>query len=548
MKPYFTIGKSLKCFKDILAHKSVTFFPKYSPIVLLIIILCFAYFYNYQEILTLRPQGPHQWRQCDCLSITSKFYLNESSFFQPEVYNLLHDNEGKTASDFPLVYYIVSLLWKIFGKHEWIYRLLNFILSIFGMLALLRIFEGFLKESFWSLFSVGILFTSGIYVYYSLNFLMNTTALNMVFIGWYFFFRYYRNGHSKHLYFTFIFFLLGGLLKMSSLISFIALCALFTFEWIGVFQRKSREIIFRNKLAFLASAFIVSVIIVLWLLYISSYNQEHNSGVFLVGILPIWELSRDEISGIIDNIRHIWLEEYFYNPIHYLLISCLLCIWGFFKRSNRTLLILTSLIAIGFAGIVLLFFSPLGQHDYYVIDLLILSVFIMLTFFAMVLGNRSRYRIIDLSILKVLALALLILSMLHASEGQENRFTGWMNQQHTTEFYGYATIEPYLDSLGISCDSKVISMNDPSINITLYLMNRQGWSKYGTNMHDSTAIAHRIEMGAEYLLHHKEIDFASEPHWSCFIEKEVGKYENITIHKIGFPDDQISEPLPDPSR
>jgi hypothetical protein len=109
MKTYDAISKLLKIFKDIFAHRSVIFFPKYSPVVLLIIILGFAYLYDYQDILTLRPQGPHQWRQCDCLSITSKFYLNESSFFQPEIYNLLKDNEGKAASDFPLVYYLTQV-------------------------------------------------------------------------------------------------------------------------------------------------------------------------------------------------------------------------------------------------------------------------------------------------------------------------------------------------------------------------------------------------------------------------------------------------------
>lgn len=328
------------------------------------------------------------------------------------------------------------------GKHEWIFRILNFVISIFGILAILRIFKRIIGDSFWGLFSAIVLFTSGIYVYYSPNFLMNITAFNMALIGW--------------------------LLKITSLLSFFALCGLFILEWAGIFPGKRKRIVFKNKKAFIIPALIVATTIIAWISYIKYDNSMWNRGVFLVGILPVWDLSNQEISDIIENIRQLWMEQYFYRPLHVFFVMGLLSVWILYKRTDPVLLLLTSFLSVGFVAVVIFFFGALGHHDYYVIDLLILSV------------------------------VLLFLAASHTAGRIEKRYEGWHNERHLTQFYGYAEIEPYLDSLGIDVSKKVISMNGPSVNITLYLINRQGWTSYGTAMNDSTMIARRIRMGAEY--------------------------------------------------
>jgi hypothetical protein len=516
--------------------KHALYFPKYSPFILLALILALSYVYRYHEILQLRPQGTHQWRQCDCLSITSRYYSGDSGFFQPKIHNLLEDNQGRTISEFPLIYYLVSMLWKVFGKHEWIFRLLNFVISIFGMLAIMRIFERITGDSFWGLFTAMILFTSGIYVYYSLNFLMNTTAFNMALIGWYFFFRYYRQGRSLNLYLTFLFFLLGGLLKITSLLSYFALCGLFLLEWAGVFRRNGQGIVFKNKSDFVIPALMVAITIAAWISYVRYYNSRWNSGAFLVGILPIRELSKQEISDILRNIRHIWLDQYFYRPLQLIFIIGLLSVWIFHKRTDHVLVSITSFLAAGFVAVLVLFFGALGQHDYYVTDLLILSVFIMLSLFKMLRAEQSNGGILDIPLSRVLAVILLFLSVSHTAGMMEKRYQGWQNERHLTQFYGYADIEPYLDSIGIGVSKKVISMNDSSVNITLYLMNRTGWTGYGTPMDDSTMIARRIRMGAEYLLHHRPIDTLGGSYWKYFIEGEAGRHKNVIIERIGLPE------------
>ena len=82
-------------------------------------IIALFFIYGFHEILFLRPQSIHQWRQTDCLQIAHNYLTDSWNFFSPSIHNLFSDNEttGKTIGEFPLLYYIVAMLWKIFGVH-----------------------------------------------------------------------------------------------------------------------------------------------------------------------------------------------------------------------------------------------------------------------------------------------------------------------------------------------------------------------------------------------------------------------------------------------
>jgi len=50
------------------------------------------------RIFFKRPQSIHQWRQCDCLSITMNYFQDNNSFFEPSIHHLANDGTGKTIS------------------------------------------------------------------------------------------------------------------------------------------------------------------------------------------------------------------------------------------------------------------------------------------------------------------------------------------------------------------------------------------------------------------------------------------------------------------
>ena len=245
-------------------------------------------------------------------------------------------------------------------------------------------------------------------------------------------------------------------------------------------------------------------------------------------------MSGEQIIEVLDHVFIRWIDGYFFWPTQIFFILALISTWIFWKKAEKSLLLLSGLMTIGFVSFIVLFFGALKNHDYYVIDLLILSVFIMLTFFTLLLRNRKRLAIIDLTSIKVIAVVLLIVNMSNTTREIHRRYSAVRNIQKN-EMYGYLDIEPFLDSLGIDASKKVISASDRTINISLYLMNRKGWCRYGTNMEDSAAVADRIKRGAKYLLYHKEIDFEKNSHWTHFIKEELGVHETVTVCKIGLP-------------
>ena len=522
-------------FINVILYGKKLYFPKLSVIILLLFVLLFSWVYNFPDTLTIRPQGPHQWRQTDCLSITGRYYYKEADFFHPKIYNLLDDNEGKTVSEFPILYYVVALLWRVFGKHEWIYRLLNYIFSLIGMIALMKGIESRIRDSFWSIWIVLLLFSSGIYAYYTLNFLPNITAFNFVLIGWYFFFRFESRKKHYLLFICFFFFLAGGLLKISSTMSLIAIMIIFLLEWTGLISFKDDGKIFPQPAKVIIPVLLVIALLISWYVYAVYYNRTGNSGVFLVGIWPIWVLNMKEIKDIIEQVWEIGIQDYYYPATQLLLIILFISMFILIKKTDKLLTVITLLLGLAFLSFLVLFFYALGYNNYYLIDLLIFSVFILFTFFEAICKTKGGSVAVNTWMIRILMVVFLLLNVIHTKNRLEDFYTGWWNNRHLKELYGFEDIEPYLDSLGITRDQKVISPDETTNNSSLYLMNRKGWSGYGTNMKDSLKIVRRIQQGAGWLTLTHDFEGPGYSHWKYFIKEQVGQHKNIRIYRIGMP-------------
>lgn len=159
--------------------------------------------------LSLRPQSIHIWRQTDCLSITQNYYQNGNSFFEPEIYNQISDGglSGKSAGEFPILYYTVAQLWKVFGKHEWIYRSFVFLIFVIGSWALYEIAFHFTKKYWMSVFISLLLLTSPTIAAYSISFLPNLPSLALVLVAWLFIYYFYRERRDGYLWISMLFFL-----------------------------------------------------------------------------------------------------------------------------------------------------------------------------------------------------------------------------------------------------------------------------------------------------------------------------------------------------
>jgi hypothetical protein len=358
---------------------------------------------------------------------------------------------------------------------------------------------------------------------------MNAPALSLAFIGLYLFYLFYKTSRNKYLYMMAGVLTLSGMLKVSSLLSFAAIVAIFFIELIKIKITYNRKVFPNPKQQFIPLAGVI-VVQVIWYLYARYYNSQHNAGVFLVGILPVWDFdfSKFEIfwRAVTEHIK--W--DYFRRETQVVFILMLIATWISARKANRLLLLMTSIISVGFIAFLILFFQALQDHDYYVLDLLVLAPFVMMTFLMLLKENYSK--VFNSLIFKIIVLAFLIHNIDFARRRIEDRYsmTGWQNHDYVEFYKNFEDISPYLRSLGIEQNDKVLSLSDESINISLLFMNQKGWSDYGIS-HDISQIDKAIKSGAKYLLiDEQELD--KNHQLRPYLQTRIGHYKSIDIYKI----------------
>jgi hypothetical protein len=520
---------------------------KISGWIFLAMFILMAGLYHYHKILFYRPMSVHQWRQCDCLSITLNYFKENRSFLNPSVCWIGEKGTGETISEFPIIYYTVAQLWKIFGQHEFIFRGLVVLLLFTSLFLLFRTFERFLENSFWAIGLVMLLFTSPIWVYYGNNFLADVPGLSLAIIGWFYFMKFYRDEKNKYLFLAMFFFLFGGLIKVSSLISFISISGVFLMETVlNIKMGEGRKIFGRPKIQFIPFV-IIALVITCWYRFAMMYNETHNSDIFLTGILPIWDFPHDRVIYVWNTFIHKIIYCY-YNQLmlHVILICFGLCIL-FFRKTNRFLLTINIFMAIGVILFLILWYDVLDIHDYYLTNLLIFTVITFFNFFIVC----KNLQLLRSKIFASLFIIFLIYNVFYASAFNSTRYfspsdntiyswvlrkewldeSRWAHWNYGNHFKAFETIEPYNRSLGIKRTDLIISIPDQSINISLYLMDQKGWTDYGYGPRGEEKIRKFIQRGAKYLFINDENLYKEE--WiKAFLKNKIGNYRNIDIYSL----------------
>ncbi len=499
---------------------------KISSLVFVAIFISLFFVYGFNDIIFMRPQGIHQWRQCDCLAFTQSYYQDGNSFWQPKLLFLANDGTGKAASDFPLIYYSIAQIWKIFGKHEFIYRAIVLALAFAGLFSLFKISEDILKDSFVALWISFILFSSALFVFYSNNFLMNVPAFSLALIALYLFYLFYKKQENKYLYISMFIYAVAGLLKVPSLTSFTAIVGLLFLESLNILKFEKR--IFFDLKRQIPPFILVVIVVASWYYYASWYNSEYNLGLFLIGILPIWESDSEQFWHIVEYVDVLWKTSYQSVLIQILSAIMFIIVLFFRKKNNQFLWWLTLMLCFGFLAFISLWFQVFDHHDYYLINQLIFMSSIFLAFFYFVKKNFQK--VYTNIFFRLTLVIILFYNVDQCSQIINLRYYGWPNENYLRDMKALEDITPYLRSLKVNKEDKVIFMSDPSLNISLYLMGQSGYTDYGS-YHNAEDINKKIKLGVKYIILN-DSTLLEENYLKPYLQNPIGQYQNIHIFKL----------------
>ena len=522
---------------------------KYRNILFWFVLIVVSLLYNYHEIILKGPWFPHMWRATDCISIAINYYKEGLNFFEPAVHWTGPNGNGKTISEFPLIYYTVGKLWSVFGQHYFIYRAINILFVFSGLFSLYKISYRILKDNFWATYIPIFLFTSPALVFYTNNFLPNAPALGLALTGAWCYFLFKDTGKKKWVWLAVLCFTIAGLLKITSLLIVVAFLSFQVLQSVNDLRKHNLNI---KTLANRILPYIpIAIIIFIWVKYTNHYNSVNNR-IFLQDLYPIWDLDEEQRNQIWKNLYFTLLPSFFNKKALAVIGTLLLVNVVLWVKKGSKYLLVVFITFIGVIFYIFLWFKAFDVHDYYLINLLILIPLILLGFLHEL---RTRVKkVFDSKVFKSVALAgVLILIYLTT---MMNRLKYDVNDpilkadialsKTDKEIYSYKqwkygnttkaleTITPYLRSLGINRDDLVISIPDNSINISLVLMDQKGFTDYGyvpTKRKPKERIEQFKSIGAKYLIVNDD-KAVEDKEFLPYLKNKIGEYKNVKIYKL----------------
>jgi hypothetical protein len=501
----------------------------------------------YDSVLDKGPLNMHIWRQADCLSLTENYYKG-ADFLQPEMHVLLGDDltSGKSAGEFPILYYTVGMIWKVFGKSYFSYRLFYLFILFAGVFAFYKSLSLLLKDVFWAACLAALLYTSPLYVVYSVSFLTDAPAFSFVLVGLYFSLIYYQKKKSCFFFWAMFFFALAGLIKVSCLIAFLFLFFIFLLESIFSINTLRNAKVYKGSLAeWLGFASVIAAIFG-WYYYAHLYNSIHHFKYTFNDIHPIWITDAYSGDHLVKGLRNTVSQIFFSRPILFLFLFG--GIVNLTLKNRMPLFAYLANVVIILAGITyFVLWAPLmGVHDYYYNCLLIFFPGIFIPFvWYMKTNHAATFKGISIKLFLSLFLLFNFLYCLSvvklktlAEDGSyimvgNDSFVSemkWFNQDASENWKRFERMRPYLQEIGVAENAKVICLSDPTFNASLYLSGHKGWTDY-LNYHCSEDIQTLIEKGASYLFIYKD-EVLNQDFIKPFLTQQVGEFEGIKIFKL----------------
>lgn len=527
-----------------------------------LLVLCFIAMFSAYEggrVLHTRPYPFHLWRQTDCLSITAN-YQQGQSFLEPEIHSRIADDgySGLSAGEFPILYWAIGQVWKLTGQSEFVYRLFGILLHFIATWSMFHALRRLLQSDFWALVSSLLLFTSPVIVYYSVGFLTDVPAFDLVLIAWYFMVRYAQEQRRRWWIWAMALFALAALLKVSAGISLVAIMGLLALATVAPKAfGKHRKLLPPAGFAW-APVALALVAIFAWYVYAEGYNDRHNGRYTFNNVWPIWEMSIEEVDRAWTWATQILVFQVFDTSVWLLLTAVLLVLLVKLERIPWPVALLNGALLVGVVAYALLWFHALDSHDYYFINPMIALLVLWATFLWWL--RRDHPKVFNSVWLKVAFSVLLVYNVAYAATNMQMRYTVFapidasgilpLYHDHELEFwsavdyYGIRStldMEPALEELGIPKDALVIYLDDISINGSLYLMGRKGFTNYGHDWSDPATFERLIQRGASYLMF-AEDRWKDDPVLQPYLKRLVAKHRWAYIYDLrDLPEREESE-------
>jgi len=485
--------------------------------------------YSYVGIYKLIDQRPfsfHISAQTSRASIALNYYENNMNFFTPQ-YQRNIEGKGYTGLEFPVIYYVAAVFYKLFGFNEIYLRVISLVVFTLGLLVFYLFSLRYTKSNLISAALITAVICSPVLLFYSANFMPDAPSVGLVLAAWHFLFKYLDTEKKSHLNLFVILATLGVLLKVTAAICFVIVFILIAFDKFKFFRSQEKQFLFKEpkKIIFrmLGGLFIVAA----WYKFSAWYPKAHGGETFLMS--PNMYDNWTGLLEVLNNMYGMWLNHY-YSYESYFLLACVggVIVLGM-KLVNRLLFTITILYIFGCLFYFIFFLNQFIHHDYYIITMFPAIFFLFLCFADIIRKVSDRYFFLTGSLLMVM----LFFNVKESIVKCRNNFD-YRSSRHiyywTGDFRAYEDLEPKLRKLGIQRDERVISGFDNSDCASLYLMNQLGLT-FGSGATKHLVDSFIQHKNAKYLVLTDSAKFQKEYSYD-FSDKVIATHRGLIIYKL----------------
>ena len=449
----------------------------------------------------------HVWRQTQTQSTIINFYEESMNIFNP-LKNERGNGDGIFRMEFPLMQWLVAILYKIFGNHLIISRIFMFIVGLFSIAGTYKLIKEIFNNRTIAIIGAWAFNFSPCFFYYTINPLPDNFALCCSIWGLAFFFSWIRKIKNFILLLSCFFLSIGALCKLPFIIYFVVPLVFFL------------QIFLKNKVnkkntinVFILFSFIILPLA--WYLY----------------VVPSWQ-GNGIVGGVLDNNVSFpktlfYLKDNLFSVLPEMLLnygSVFFFIMGFYflfknksyKNQKFPLLLALSLSVLAYFLFEINMIT--NVHDYYLFPFLPI-LFILVCFGAY---NLLNLRIRFFKYFTVLLLLILPLTTYLRMKIRWNEDKPGFNKD----------LLIYKNELKNAVPKSALCVvgNDISHFIFFYYIDKKGWG-FNNDELNATSLKNMIENGAKYLYSDsRRIDTKAE--LQPFIDKLILEKNSIRIYSL----------------
>ena len=432
----------------------------------------------------------HNWRQTTVTMAARNFLDVDANIFYPRI-DFAGDKSGITGMEFPILNYLIFIFAKIFGYQHWYGRLINLIVSSFGIFYFYKLVKDFFTEKIAFNSSIVLLFS--LWFSYSRKIMPDTFATSIAIFSLYFGFRYFYK--SQNIRNVLLYFMFGTIAILSKL----PVAYIFILFFIPIFDKRLDV---KHKIIFSSISIIVLAPSIYWyFVWVPYLVKEFGFWHFFMG-KPISEA----VVEIANNIN-MTLKRFYETPLKYSGFALFLFgIFNMFKQKNTVLKYILGLSFLAFLVIILKSGRTFYFHTYYILP------------FIPIMALMAGYGISKIKSPKIALYILIFIGI----EGVANQHQDFKIKEKE---YKIVELENVLDKFSGKSDK--ILINSDENPTAMYFAHRKGWIASNDKIKDAKYISELKSKGCKYIVILKKV-FGTEaqlPYIKIFDSKDYSIYK-----------------------